>query len=75
MSLAPACCDEPHRLQEHLDRLLSVEATTPPHLHARYAGQEAKIAIDTAEMFEGQLPRRAYRLVRGGPSYTVKSSN
>ncbi len=36
----------------------------PPHLHARYAGQEAKIAIDTAEMFEGHLPRRAYRLVR-----------
>ena len=36
----------------------------PPHLHARYGGQEAKIAIRTGELIEGQLPRRAYRLVR-----------
>lgn len=36
----------------------------PPHLPARYGGQEAKIAIRTGELLEGQLPRRAYRLVR-----------
>jgi hypothetical protein len=28
------------------------------------AGEEAKIAIRTGELIEGQLPRRAYRLVR-----------
>jgi hypothetical protein len=30
----------------------------PPHLHAQYAGQEAKIAIRTGELIEGQLPPR-----------------
>jgi hypothetical protein len=36
----------------------------PPHVHARYAGQEAKVSISTGEVLEGELPGRAQRLVR-----------
>ena len=35
----------------------------PPHVHARYAGQEAKVSIATGEVIEGELPGRAQRLV------------
>jgi uncharacterized protein DUF4160 len=35
----------------------------PPHLHARYDGHEALIAIDTLECVDGWLPKRAYALV------------
>jgi Domain of unknown function (DUF4160) len=35
----------------------------PPHFHARYAGQQAKIDIDTLAVIEGKLPSRALGLV------------
>jgi hypothetical protein len=35
----------------------------PPHFHARYAEHEASVRIDTLEVLEGSLPRRAYGLV------------
>jgi hypothetical protein len=35
----------------------------PPHFHARYAGQTAKIEIDGLAIIEGQLPPRALGLV------------
>jgi len=35
-----------------------------PHFHARYAGQEASVAIETLEVLAGSLPERALRLVR-----------
>jgi hypothetical protein len=35
----------------------------PPHFHAVYAEHEALIFIDTLEVFEGHLPRRAHALV------------
>lgn len=36
---------------------------TPPHFHAKYAGHRAAIAIETLEVVEGTLPRRALALV------------
>jgi hypothetical protein len=36
----------------------------PPHFQAVYGEHEAKIAIDTGEVIEGELPPRATRLVR-----------
>ena len=36
----------------------------PPHFHARYGEFEATVEIDTLEVLEGQLPRRALNLVR-----------
>lgn len=35
----------------------------PPHFHAIYGEFEAVVAIETAEVFEGRLPRRARSLV------------
>ncbi len=35
----------------------------PPHFHASYAGQVAKIEIESIEVLEGWLPPRALRLV------------
>lgn len=35
----------------------------PPHFHAIYAGSEAVVAIETAEVLGGRLPRRAGALV------------
>jgi hypothetical protein len=35
----------------------------PPHFHAIYGEYEATVAIETAEVLEGQLPRRARALV------------
>ena len=31
----------------------------PPHFHAIYGEHEAKIGIETLELIEGKLPRRA----------------
>ncbi|MBI4789663.1 MAG: DUF4160 domain-containing protein [Chloroflexi bacterium] len=31
----------------------------PPHFHVKYAEHRAKIAIETLEVIEGKLPRRA----------------
>jgi hypothetical protein len=35
----------------------------PPHVHAYYGGDSAQIVIDTLEVLQGQLPRRALALV------------
>lgn len=35
----------------------------PPHFHARYAGQSAKVDIDALAVIEGKLPARALGLV------------
>lgn len=35
----------------------------PPHFHAIYAGNVAKIAIDTLKVIDGSLPKRALGLV------------
>lgn len=36
----------------------------PPHFHAYYGDEVAVIAIDTFEVLEGRLPKRAIALVR-----------
>lgn len=36
----------------------------PPHFHARYGEFWGKIEIETGEMLEGNLPRRAIRLIQ-----------
>jgi hypothetical protein len=36
----------------------------PPHFHARYGGHRARVAISDGELMNGELPRRAARLVR-----------
>jgi hypothetical protein len=36
----------------------------PPHFHARYSGDEALIVIANGDMYAGELPPRALRLVR-----------
>ena len=35
----------------------------PPHFHALYAEHEVLIAIETLDVIEGNLPRRALSLV------------
>ena len=35
----------------------------PPHFHARYAGQNGKIDIESLAVIEGNLPARALGLV------------
>ena len=34
----------------------------PPHFHARYAEHEALVNLETLEVLEGHLPRRALAL-------------
>lgn len=36
----------------------------PPHFHARYGEFGGKIEIETGEMIDGNLPRRALRLIQ-----------
>jgi hypothetical protein len=36
----------------------------PPHFHARYGEYEAKIDIATSQLQAGDLPVRAWRLIR-----------
>ncbi len=36
----------------------------PPHFHVEYQGHEAFVAIETGEIIDGRLPRRAARLVK-----------
>jgi hypothetical protein len=36
----------------------------PPHFHARYGGEMAKVEIATGALLAGSLPKRALRLVR-----------
>jgi len=36
----------------------------PPHLHAIYSGEEAKFAILTGELIEGDVSRRTSLIVR-----------
>lgn len=35
----------------------------PPHFHARYQDHEAQVLIDSLDILEGSLPRRALALV------------
>jgi len=35
----------------------------PPHFHARYGGDKAAVEINSLEVLEGKLPRRALGLV------------
>jgi hypothetical protein len=42
---------------------LYFEDHAPPHVHARYAGSEARVSITSGEMLDESLPRRAARLV------------
>jgi len=35
----------------------------PPHFHALYAGQVAKIAIETLQVIDDSIPKRALALV------------
>jgi len=35
-----------------------------PHIHARYQGATASIAIDDSSLLDGELPRRQMRLVK-----------
>ncbi|AGA89374.1 hypothetical protein Thimo_0522 [Thioflavicoccus mobilis 8321] len=35
----------------------------PPHIHVEYQGHEAFVAIETGEIIDGRLPRKAARLV------------
>ena len=35
----------------------------PPHFHALYAGEVAKIAIETLQVIDGSIPKRALALV------------
>ena len=36
----------------------------PPHFHARYAEHSVRVSIATGEAIDGELPRRAARLVK-----------
>ena len=36
----------------------------PPHFHARHGDHEAKFAINTGQLIEGYLPKRATSLVK-----------
>ncbi len=36
----------------------------PPHFHARYGEFEAKFSIETGNIIEGNMPKRAASLVR-----------
>ncbi len=40
----------------------------PPHFHAIYGEYEATVAIETAEVLEGRLPRRTGHSSPSGPS-------
>jgi len=35
----------------------------PPHFHALYAGEVAKITIETLQVIDGSIPKRALALV------------
>jgi hypothetical protein len=36
----------------------------PPHLHAKYSEFNAYFSIETANIVEGNMPRRAVRLIQ-----------
>lgn len=36
----------------------------PPHVHAWYSGAKGRIAIDTGEPLDGDLPPRALRFIK-----------
>ena len=45
----------------------------PPHFHAIYGEHEAKIGIETMEIIEGKLPRRALGLILDWPNFISRS--
>ncbi len=36
----------------------------PPHFHAEYQGYEALIEIKSGNILEGELPKRAFKIIR-----------
>src|SRR5207248_6989482 len=62
---APSTIRPVPRLSEFFGIIIAMYYSdhTPPHFHARYAEHEASIRIDTLEILEGLLPRRAFSLV------------
>ena len=36
----------------------------PPHCHVKYGDDKALVSLETGELLEGNLPRRALRLVQ-----------
>ena len=44
-----------------------------PHVHVRYQGQEAVIAIEEGKVLEGSLPSRQLRMVQAGSTFTAKT--
>lgn len=36
----------------------------PPHVHVEYQGHEALVAVETGEILQGGLPKRAGALIR-----------
>jgi hypothetical protein len=56
--------DAPHQqLLRNRDRDV-LRRSSPPHFHARYSGESAKIEIATGAVLAGSLSGRALRLVR-----------
>jgi hypothetical protein len=45
----------------------------PPHFHARYGEYQAKFDIETGQLIEGKMPRRAMAWCRNGVTSTWKS--
>jgi hypothetical protein len=45
----------------------------PPHFHARYAGKEALVEIETLSIMDGRLPPRVLGLLVRGPRCIVAS--
>ena len=53
------------RLSEFFGIIISMYYNdhTPPHFHARYSEYETTVLINTLEVYEGNLPRRALSMV------------
>ena len=45
----------------------------PPHFHALYAGDAAKIAIETLQVIDGSLPGVPWRSLLIGPQFTSRN--
>jgi hypothetical protein len=43
--------------------LMYYDDHAPPHFHAKYGEHRAQINIETLEIIEGEMPRRAFSLV------------
>lgn len=65
-SAAPGTIDEVPRISEFYGIVIEMYFGdhAPPHFHARYGEESAKVAIASGEVIAGSLPVRATRLVR-----------